>query len=149
ERQQVPPLELDEAAGPDVSRGLGDEAQDGKGRDGLSAPRFADDAERLPGMDLEGDAVHGAGGAAALLGDEIRLEVAHPQQGLRHAAPPSRRGSRASRSPSAMPLSAMTTTAMARPGQTDAQGATAIFSAPSKIMLAQLGAGDGTPSPRK
>src|SRR5207237_9012655 len=109
-------------------------------RDGLCGSRFAHEAERVPGMDLEGDAVHGAGGAAALLGDEIRLEVAHAEQGLGHAAPPSRRGSRASRSPSAMPLSAMTTTAMARPGKTDVQGATAIFSVPSHNMLPQHGA---------
>src|SRR3989442_1238218 len=123
ERQQVPPLEFDQAAREDVPRRLRDEAQDRERRHGLAAPRLPDDAEGLAGMDVEGHAVDRARRAAAALGDEIRLEIAHPQQGLRHAV--SRPGSRASRSASPTAVSAITTTAMASPGNSEVHGAVA------------------------
>ena len=123
--QQVASLELDEAAGADVTRRLGDEAEDGERRDRLTAAGLADDAERLAGVHVERDAVDRAGGTAAVLGHEIRLQVAHPEQGLRHVA--SLRGSRASRSPSPTALSASTTSAMARPGNPAVQGAVAMY----------------------
>src|SRR5437879_7080925 len=87
------------------------------------------DAVRLPWVHAERDAVDRAGRAAALLGHEVRLQVAHAEQRLRHVA--SLRGSRASRSPSPTPLSARTTSAMASPGNPDVQGAVAMYGWPS------------------
>src|SRR2546422_5420379 len=146
ERQQVPPLEFDQAAREDVPRRLRDEPQDRERRHDLAAPRLPDDAEGLAGMDVEGHAVNGARRAAAALGDEVRLEIAHAQQGLRHAV--SWPGSRASRSASPTAVSAITTTAMASPGNSEVHGAVPSWSLPSAIMFPQLGTGDGTPMPR-
>src|SRR5881409_3788064 len=146
EGEQVAPFELDEAAGADVTGRLGDEAENGERRDGLAAPRLAHDTERLTRLHLEGDAVHRARRAAALLGDEVGLEVTHAEQGLCHAA--SLRGSSASRSASPTAFSAMTTSEIATPGKVDDHQATAILCQPSAIILPQLGAGEGTPRPR-
>src|SRR5436309_14921556 len=81
-----------------------------------------------------------------MLRDEIRLEVTHAEQGLRHA--PSLRGSSASRSASPTAFSAITTSEIASPGKVDDHHATAILFQPSAIMLPQLGVGEGTPNPR-
>src|SRR5256886_8265720 len=108
EGQQVAPLQLDEAPGAEMAPGLGDEAEYGERRDGLAAPRLAHDAERLARLHLEGDTVHRARRAAAVLGDEVRLEIAHTEEGLRHAA--SLRASSASRSAPPTAFSAIPTT---------------------------------------
>src|SRR5438093_13693090 len=93
-------------------------------------------------MDVEGHAVDGARRAAAALRDEIRLEIAHPQQGLRHAV--SRAGSRASRSAPPTAVSAITTTASASPGHSHGRGADASYCFPSAIMFAHLAHEAGT-----
>ncbi|MEZ4343252.1 MAG: hypothetical protein R3B74_11505 [Nitrospirales bacterium] len=49
EDQQILPFETDRAA--DHATGGSDQAHDGEGRDGLSAPRLSHQGERLPGMD--------------------------------------------------------------------------------------------------
>src|SRR5882762_2627613 len=146
EGQQVAPFELDEAPGADMAGGLGDETENGERRDGLAASRLAHDAQRLTRLHLEGDAVHGSRGAAAVLGDEVGLEIADAEQGLRHAA--SLRGSSASRSASPTAFSAITTSEIASPGKVDDHHATVILCQPSAIILPQLGIGEGTPNPR-
>src|SRR5439155_604329 len=146
ERQQVASRELDEAPGPDVPGGLGDEPQHRQGGDGLATPRLSHEAERLARVEVERDAVHGAGRAAPLLRHEVGLQVPHAEQRFGHAV--SLRGSRASRRASAIALRAMTTSEMASPGKVAHHGATAILGQPSAIMLPQLGAGEGTPIPR-
>src|SRR5437667_1885704 len=146
EGEQVAPFELDEAAGADVTGGLGDQAENGERRDRLAAPRLAHDAERLTRLHLEGDAVDRARRAAALLGDEVGLEVTHAEQGLGHTA--SLRGSSASRSASPTAFSAITTSEIASPGNVADPQATAILCTPSAIMLPQLGVGEGPPIPR-
>src|SRR4029077_1915945 len=108
--------------------------------------RLPHDAERLTRLHLERDAVYRARRAAALLGDEVGLEVTHAEQGLGHTA--SLRGSSASRSASPTAFSAITTKEIASPGNVADHGATAILGHPSAIMFPQLGAGDGTPIPR-
>src|SRR4029077_1358822 len=128
------------------ARWLGDEAKDGKRGDRLAAARFAHDAEGLSGVDVEGDAVDGPRRAAAVLGHEVGLQVAHTEQGLGHTA--SLRGSSASRSASPTAFSAITTKEIASPGNVADHGATAILGHPAAIMFPQLGAGDGTPIPR-
>src|SRR5881396_3556324 len=102
--------------------------------------------EGLTRLHLEGDAVHRARRAAALLGDEVGLEVTHAEQGLGHTA--SLRGSSASRSASPTAFSAITTSEIASPGNVADHQATAILCQPSAIMLPQLGVGEGTPIPR-
>src|SRR3989449_5717473 len=79
--------------------------------------------------------------AAALLGDEVGLEVTHAEQGLGHTA--SLRGSSASRSASPTAFSAITTSEIASPGNVADHQATAILCQPSAIMLPQLGVGEG------
>src|SRR6266576_5950710 len=59
EGQQIAALELDQAAGENVAGGLGDEAENRERGDGLTAPRFADDAQRLAGIEVERDVVDG------------------------------------------------------------------------------------------
>src|SRR2546429_145944 len=146
EREQVASRELDEAPGPDVPRGLGDEPQHRQGGDGLPAPRLPHEAEGLARVEVERDAVDGARRAAPVFGDEVGLQVPHAEQRLGHTT--SLRGSSASRSASPTAFKAMTTGEMASPGNGAHHGATAIFRQQSSIMLPQLGAGEGTPMPR-
>src|SRR5256885_8906835 len=42
---------------------------------------FRSDAERLAGIELQGDVVHRPRRASSVLGDEIGLEIEHPEQG--------------------------------------------------------------------
>src|SRR6266702_5063512 len=106
---------------------VGHETENRERRDGLAAPRFADDAQRLAGVEIERDVVHGARRALAVLGDEIRLEVADAQQRGRgcvrigHAA--SSCGSSASRTPSATAFNDITTREIASPGKSVDHGA--------------------------
>ena len=58
----------------------------------LPQPEFADDAQRLAREQIERGAVHRAHGA--LVGEEIRLQVAHGQDRLSHTGPPRRAGRR-------------------------------------------------------
>ena len=64
---------------------LGDQPQDRHGGDGLAATRLADDGERLPGLELERDAVDRA--VDALRGAEVRLQVLDLEQGHGASAP--------------------------------------------------------------
>ena len=82
ERDEVVSVEVDLAAGLD-SAGRADEAEQRERGDRFSAARFADEPDRLAGADVEADAVHRAGDA--VLGVEVRAEIANAQERLRHS----------------------------------------------------------------
>src|SRR6266566_4159309 len=125
EREQIAAFEFDQAAGEHVPGRLWHEPKNRERGDGLAAARFADDPECLAGIQVERDVVHRLRGSLAVLGDEIRLEIADAEQHGsargRHAA--SARGSSASRTPSATALSDSTTKEIARPGKRVDHGA--------------------------
>ncbi len=129
EGEEIAALEFDQAAGKDVAGRLRHETENRERRDGLAAPRFADNAQGLAGVEIERDVVHGPRRALAVLGDEVRLEVADAQQRWRkparvrigHAA--SSRGSSASRTPSATAFNDITTREIASPGKSVDHGA--------------------------
>ena len=81
ERQQVPALEFDCSAYDGARRR--DEPHDRQARHRLAGARFADDGDRLAAPDVEADAVDGP--HDAVLGAEMRLQVAHGQKAARPA----------------------------------------------------------------
>ena len=125
EREQIAALEFDQRARQDVARRLGNEPQNRQRRHGLATARLPDDPQRLARIQIEGNLVDRACRAAAVFGDEIRLEIADAQQRsgrcCGHAG--SWRGSSASLSPSAMAFSDMTTREIARPANRVVHGA--------------------------
>ena len=131
EGEQIAAFEFDQAAGEHVARRFRHEPKNGEGRDGLAAARFADDPQRLAGIQLERDVVHRPRGSLAVLGDEVGLQIADAEEhgrstggggrGGRHAG--SWRGSSASRTPSATAFSDITTKEIASPGKRVDHGA--------------------------
>src|SRR5439155_873093 len=87
-----------------------------EGGDGLAAARLAYQPQRFAGIDLERHAVHGPRRARAVLGHEVGLQVAHAEQGLRHAA--SLCGSSEARSASPTAVCATKTRGIASPTST-------------------------------
>ena len=76
--QQVLPVEAD-AAALDAPGRLGQQAHEGQAGDALAAAGFADDAERLAFVELEGHAVDGVDGA--LVRSEANDEILDAEQG--------------------------------------------------------------------
>src|SRR5262249_17349609 len=127
------------------ARALGQQLQDGARQHGLATARFADDAQRAAGRQREIDRVDGAQRAAR------RRQLGGPaferQQWCGHSAPGL--GSVSARRVSPTMLKASTLRNMNRAGRKASHGAISRLSRPSPIMLPQLGAGGGTPNPRK
>ncbi len=96
-------------------RSGGEEAEDGERGDGLPGPGFADDAEHLVLVDVDGEPVDGVEGA--VVGGKLDVEVVDREQRRSPFAHRSRVGSKASRRPSPRKLTASTVRRMARPGK--------------------------------
>ena len=73
---------LDDAARADVPWWLGNEPKQGQRRDGLPAPRLAHHTERLAREEVERDSIHRTRDAFRAIGDEIRAQIAHTEQGI-------------------------------------------------------------------
>src|SRR5207245_435252 len=84
-------------------------------------------------------AVRGGRGCDAQRRYAVRRDIARPEQRLLRGA--CRGGARASRRVAPTAFRAITTSTMASPGDKLVQGAVAICSLPSAIMLPQLGVG--------
>ena len=81
--QQIVALE-EHAAADDPSGRLGDQTDQGEARHRLSRSRFADERQRLAGVEREADAIHGLRDPAT--GEKIRLQIVDDQErrGLGH-----------------------------------------------------------------
>ena len=122
EAEQIAALEAHRAV--DDAADLGrQQPQDRQRGDALAAAGFADDAERLAGIDREADAVDGA--RDAVLGEEMRLEPVDGEDRLHRYIRRASRGSSRSRSPSPTRLTASTTIARQMPGKKIVHGARA------------------------
>ena len=79
EREEIPPLEEDLAAD-DPPRGSRHEPHHRERADGLAAAGLAHQGHGLPGLDVPGDAIHGAHDATA--GGELGLEIPHVEEDI-------------------------------------------------------------------
>src|SRR5688572_14260690 len=105
----------------------------------LARPRLADDGQRVTFGDVQGDAAHSMHSAA---GDgEFNLEIANGKKGRRHQRSV---GSRASRRPSPMKLSANRVATRNRAGNVSIQVAPWMLRAPSAMSTPQLVIGSWT-----
>src|SRR5262249_10035293 len=127
------------------ARALGQQLQDGARQHGLAAARFAHDAQRVAGRQRQVDLVDGPERAARR--GQLDGDALDRQHRSVHRAPG--RGSVSARSVSPTILKASTLRNMKMAGRKASQGAMSRLSRPSAIMLPQLGAGGGTPNPRK
>ena len=113
------------------------QAHQGERGDGLAATRFTNEAEGLAAADLEGHAFDGVIGP--VFARQRDAEVFDLQERCRHPRLVVDCGSRMSRRPSPRRLRPSTVRKMARPGNTESQGAVLIWSRASESMLPQLG----------
>src|SRR5579883_1769484 len=143
DRVEIPPLEAHASRDP---RCMGQQAQHGARQHRLARARFADDAQGAPGGEAEAHPRNRAERPA--FGRQLDREILDLEQ-RRPAHDVPRLGSVTARSVSPTRLKASTVRNMAIEGKKAICGATSRLSRPSAIMLPQVGAGGGTPKPKK